>query len=141
MVDGVHGSYSSGEVVEIEPGGLLHFATWFDRTDPERPLFNPEKRGILHSKNLVAETIDNGDTWSAWRESDLRGLKGARAPERTFEVKITPTQLAKREFGARSIRRRRFARSRRRSRRPRRGRCPAVRPRQGYWRGCASQII
>jgi len=73
---GVPGSYSSGEIVEVEPGRLLLFATWFNRSDPERPLFDPVTRGILHSRNLVAESTDNGDTWSTWRELDLGGLKG-----------------------------------------------------------------
>jgi len=76
VIAGVSGSYSSGEIIEVEPGRLLLFATWFDRSDPERPLFDPVTHGILHSKNLVAESTDHGDTWSAWRELDLGGLKG-----------------------------------------------------------------
>lgn len=75
-LDGVPGSYSSGEIVDVGAGRLLLFATWFDRTDPERPLFDPATRGILHSKNLVAESNDDGQTWSAWRELDLGGLRG-----------------------------------------------------------------
>lgn len=76
LIGGVPGSYSSGEIVEIEPGKLMLFATWFDRTDPSRPLFDAETKGILHSKNLAAISTDNGNTWSAWRELDLGGLKG-----------------------------------------------------------------
>ena len=74
--DGVPGSLSSGELVEAEPGRLLIFTTWFDRSDPERPLFNPETEGILRSRLLVAESSDEGDSWSTWREIPTPGLTG-----------------------------------------------------------------
>ena len=32
-----HGSLAGSELVEVAPGRLLLFTTWFDRTDPERP--------------------------------------------------------------------------------------------------------
>jgi hypothetical protein len=75
-LDGVPGSLSCAELVEVEPGRLLLFATWFDRSDPGRPLFDPATSGILHSRQLVAESADDGATWGGWRivpTGDLRG--------------------------------------------------------------------
>lgn len=74
--DGVPGSLSSGEMVEVEPGRVLIFSTWFDRSDPERPLFNPETEGILRSRLLVAESTDEGLSWSDWRSIATPGLTG-----------------------------------------------------------------
>lgn len=76
QIDGVPGSLSSGEMVEAEPGRLLMFATWFDRSDRSRPLFDPVTEGILRSKQLVAESNDDGVSWSAWREMPTPGLTG-----------------------------------------------------------------
>lgn len=73
---GVPGSLSSGEMVEAEQGRLLMFATWFDRSDPDRPLFDPVTEGILRSKQLVAESSDDGVSWSDWREAPTPGLTG-----------------------------------------------------------------
>jgi len=76
QVDGVPGSLSGGEMVEVAPGRLLLIATWFDRSDPSRLLFDAESGGILHSKQLLAESTDDGASWSSWREIDTAGLKG-----------------------------------------------------------------
>lgn len=78
-VAGLPGSLAAGEMVEVEPGRLLLIATWFDRTDPDRPLFDPQTEGILHSKQLVSFSSDAGDSWSAWRELPIPGLKGCSA--------------------------------------------------------------
>ncbi len=75
-IDGVHGSLSSGEIVELAPGHLLLYATWFDRSEPERPLFDPETKGILRSKQLLSESRDDGKTWSAWRVLPWSHLRG-----------------------------------------------------------------
>lgn len=73
---GVPGSLTGAEIVELEPGKLLLFSTWFDRSDPERPLFDPQTEGILRSRQLVAESHDAGETWSAWRIVPTAGLTG-----------------------------------------------------------------
>jgi len=73
---GVPGSLAAAEVVEIEPGRLLLFSTWFDRSDPARPLFDPLTEGILKSKQLLAVSHDDGMSWSAWRELSTGDLKG-----------------------------------------------------------------
>lgn len=76
QLDGKPGSLAGAEMVEIAPGRLLLFTTWFDRTDPDRPLFDPETEGILRSKQLVAESADEGDTWSEWRTVPTPALTG-----------------------------------------------------------------
>ncbi len=73
---GVRGALVGSEFAEVAPGKLLLFTTWFDRTEPERPLFDPVTEGILHSKLLVAESNDNGETFGALREISTPGLTG-----------------------------------------------------------------
>ena len=73
---GVPGSLAVAEMVEASPNRLLLFATWFDRRDPDRPLFDPATEGILKSKQLLAISADEGRTWSEWRELDVGGLRG-----------------------------------------------------------------
>src|SRR5262245_53724827 len=73
---GVPGSLAAPEIVEIEPGRLLLFCTWFDRSDPARPLFDPVTEGILHSRLLRASSADSGRTWSAWEVIPTPGLTG-----------------------------------------------------------------
>ncbi len=75
-LDGVPGSLATVELVESEPGRLLLFATWFDRSDPDRPLFDPITEGILKSKQLLSASTDNGSTWCGWRELSTGRLKG-----------------------------------------------------------------
>ena len=73
---GVPGSLGAGVVAQVAPGRLLLAATWFDRTEPERPLFDPETQGILHSKLLRAFSSDGGESWTAWDEVPVPGLSG-----------------------------------------------------------------
>jgi hypothetical protein len=73
------GSLSAPALFEVFPGRLLLFATWFDRSDSQRPLFDPVTQGILRSKQLLATSADEGNTWSAWRELPTPGLTGCSA--------------------------------------------------------------
>lgn len=73
---GKPGSYGAGELVEVSSDRLLLFATWFDRSEPERPLFDPVTQGILKSKQLVAVSHDSGHTWSDWTAIDTGELRG-----------------------------------------------------------------
>ncbi len=75
-LDGIPGSLAAAEVVEASPGLLLLFTTWFDRSDPNRPLFDPETEGLLRSRQLVAESTDRGETWTPWREQSTGELTG-----------------------------------------------------------------
>src|SRR5438034_427424 len=74
--DGIPGSLAAAEMVEAEPGRLLLFSTWFDRSDPARPLFDPVTEGILRARQLLAVSTDEGDTWSPWRVVPTPGLTG-----------------------------------------------------------------
>jgi hypothetical protein len=76
MLEGVPGSLAAAEMVEVEPGRLLLFATWFDRTDPARPLFDPVTEGILRSKQVMCVSHDEGQTWSGWRILSTAALTG-----------------------------------------------------------------
>jgi hypothetical protein len=78
-LDGVPGSLSSGDLVELETGRLLLFGTWFDRSDPERPLFDAETQGVLHSRQVMATSDDRGRTWSPWRIIPTGDLTGCAA--------------------------------------------------------------
>ena len=51
---GIPGSLGCGEIVEVSPGRLLLIATWMDRSDPDRPLFDPVSSGFLHCPQLAA---------------------------------------------------------------------------------------
>ncbi|MFO1021780.1 MAG: sialidase family protein [Planctomycetales bacterium] len=76
ILDGAPGSLSGGEMVEAEPGRVLLFTTWFDRSDRARPLFDPVTEGLLRSRQLIAESLDEGQTWSHWRILETPELKG-----------------------------------------------------------------
>jgi hypothetical protein len=53
---------------EIEPGHLLATAMLIDHTTyPGQPLFNAETEGCLPMYILLAESHDDGATWSPWR--------------------------------------------------------------------------
>ncbi|MEX0819645.1 MAG: sialidase family protein [Pirellulaceae bacterium] len=75
-IDGMPGSLTGAEMVEVQRGRLLLFTTWFDRSEPDRPLFDPQTEGILHSRQLMAVSTDDGDTWSDWRVVPTPGLSG-----------------------------------------------------------------
>ena len=73
---GTPGSIASGDIMDIGSGRLMLISTWYDRSDPERPLFDPVTEGLLKSKVLKAFSSDEGETWSAWEEVPLQGLTG-----------------------------------------------------------------
>jgi len=75
-VGGIPGSLGGAEMVEVAPERLLLFATWFDRSDPARPLFDPVSEGILKSQQLLSVSRDDGRTWSDWRVLPMGDLKG-----------------------------------------------------------------
>jgi len=70
------GSLAGAELVEPEPGRWVLATTWFDRSDPARPLFDPETEGLLRSRQLLCESTDRGEHWSDWREIPTGDLKG-----------------------------------------------------------------
>ena len=55
-------------LTELSPGRLLAAAMWIDRTSyPGQPLFSAETEGCLPMEILLAESNDEGRSWSAWR--------------------------------------------------------------------------
>ena len=75
-IDGVPGSLAGAEMVEVEPGRVLLFSTWFDRSEPDRPLFDPATEGLLRSRLLVCESTDEGNSWTSWRKIATPGVTG-----------------------------------------------------------------
>jgi len=72
----VSGSLAGAEMVETANQRLLLFATWFDRSERDRPLFDPVTEGLLRSRQLLAVSEDDGLSWSPWREVPTPGLTG-----------------------------------------------------------------
>lgn len=75
--NGTPGSFSAGYPMELEPNRLLLTLHWVDRTDPARPLSNPETSGVLPMKYLLAGSGDGGRSWSPLREVSLWPHPGA----------------------------------------------------------------
>jgi hypothetical protein len=73
---GVAGSLSAAEMVEVETGKLLLFATWVDRSEPNRPFFDTVTEGVLHTRQLRAYSTNEGESWSPWEELPIPGLTG-----------------------------------------------------------------
>ncbi|MBI3861729.1 MAG: exo-alpha-sialidase [Planctomycetia bacterium] len=78
-LEGTPGSLSPGAIVELPGGRLLLAGTWFDRSDPDRPLFDPETQGLLHCRLVMATSGDGGTTWSPWKIISTPGLTGCAA--------------------------------------------------------------
>ena len=67
-VDGKGGSLKICYLTELAPGRLIAAAMWIDRTTyPGQPLFNAETEGCLPMSILLADSHDNGRSWSDWR--------------------------------------------------------------------------
>lgn len=79
VLDGKPGSLSSGDIVELPGGRLLLAGTWFDRSDPARPLFDPETQGLLHSRQVLSRSDDAGNTWQPWQTIATPDLTGCAA--------------------------------------------------------------
>ena len=68
ILDGLHGSMRVCYLTEMSPGHLLASTMWIDRTTyPGGGLFNEETEGCLPMSVLLADSEDNGATWSPWR--------------------------------------------------------------------------
>jgi hypothetical protein len=68
LIGGAHGSLKVCYVTEIAPSRLLAAAMWIDRSSyPGLPLFNADTEGCLPMLIVLAESHDDGATWSPWR--------------------------------------------------------------------------
>lgn len=75
ILDGVAGGWRTGAISEIEPGRLIGAFCWVDRSDPRRPLANPETSGVLPSRVFILDSFDAGRTWTNARELDNAPLE------------------------------------------------------------------
>jgi hypothetical protein len=67
-IDGARGSLKLCYLTELAPGQVIAAAMWIDRTSyPGQPLFNPATEGCLPMSIVLAESADQGATWSPWR--------------------------------------------------------------------------
>lgn len=67
-VNGAGGSLRLCYLTELAPDYLLAAAMWIDRTTyPGQPLFNAQTEGCLPMEILLAESEDEGRSWSEWR--------------------------------------------------------------------------
>ena len=73
---GVPISQANGMLAEQTGGTLLLFASLFDRSEPERPPFDPVTEGILNSFLVVSASSDGGETWSDWNVLETPGYTG-----------------------------------------------------------------
>ncbi len=71
-VNGKSSSFRLAYITELAAGKLLAASMWVDReTQPGAPLFNPLTEGCLPLAVLLADSVDGGRSWSAWRPIDL----------------------------------------------------------------------
>ena len=72
QVEGAVSSFRLCYLTEMGNGRLLAASMWIDReTYPGTPLFNSNTAGCLPMGIFLADSIDGGITWSAWRQVDL----------------------------------------------------------------------
>jgi hypothetical protein len=76
LVDGVPGGWRHGGLTKISPAKLMGCFCWFDRSDPSRPLANPQTQGTLPSRIFVMDSFDDGQTWTHRREINLKPFEG-----------------------------------------------------------------
>ncbi len=89
-VAGHRGTHYAAAVTELAPGHLLLVSLWVDREAfPGRPLFNPETEGCLPMAILLADSFDDGATWSAWRVVPMSEEVGP--PSLTNPVMVLPS--------------------------------------------------
>lgn len=65
---GKNGTLKIGYLTELKPGHLIVASMWIDRTTyPGAALFNEETEGCVPMSILLADSYDDGKSWSPWR--------------------------------------------------------------------------
>ena len=57
-------SYRGGQLTKLSNGSLFLLTSRWDRSDPDKPLYNPETEGYLPVEMLYFRSEDNGHNWS-----------------------------------------------------------------------------
>jgi hypothetical protein len=63
-VDGKAGLFRFAGLTRLKGGRILAAINWVDFSEPEAPYFNDETEGLLDTKIFLAESEDDGATWS-----------------------------------------------------------------------------
>lgn len=69
-LDGIAGSLKIMNISALGANRLMAVLMWIDRTDPKAPLFNPVTEGLLPVRNILAESRDDGESWTALGVAD-----------------------------------------------------------------------
>ncbi len=65
------GIFSDASKITLLPDGrLIALGYAYDRSDPEKPIGNPETGGLLDDVVFVSYSEDQGDSWSPWTVID-----------------------------------------------------------------------
>jgi hypothetical protein len=75
-VNGTPGGWRHGALTELQQGRLIGAFCWFDRSDPGRPLANPQTQGTLPSRIFIMDSVDGGRTWVNRRELNYSPYEG-----------------------------------------------------------------
>lgn len=68
-VEGRAGSLKLCYLTELSPGHILAATMWVDRASyPGKTLFNAETEGCLPMAILLADSFDQGRSWTSWRQ-------------------------------------------------------------------------
>lgn len=70
VVDGKAGLFRFAGLTRLKGGRLMAAINWVDFSDPDAPYFNDETEGLLDTKIFLAESDDDGATWSEPRLMD-----------------------------------------------------------------------
>jgi hypothetical protein len=65
IVDGKPGLFRAGHPTPLGGERVLMTLYWVDHSDPSLAFFNEETEGLLDSRVFLAQSLDNGATWSA----------------------------------------------------------------------------
>lgn len=89
LVSGQWGTLKICYLTEIAPGQLLAASMWIDRSSyPGQPLFNAQTEGCLPMAIMLANSSDDGRTWSNWRLVDVPDELGP--PSLTAPIMVLP---------------------------------------------------
>lgn len=68
VINGKRGGLKLCYLTEVGTGHLMAASMWVDHESfPGQPLFNPETEGALPMEILLADSYDQGESWSPWR--------------------------------------------------------------------------